>query len=102
MWVDLTNTVYKQGKCDSITYNYHGNSDDTIKQMIYYWIFYKVINVIPTICVASYITINLTYRAIVTLVTKIKDNRKYKKANMCQICNFENDYEIFYCHSGLL
>jgi hypothetical protein len=75
MWIDLTNTVYKQGKCDSITYSYQGNSDDTIIQMIYYWIFYKVINVIPTICVASYISINLKYRSLVILLRKIKMNQ---------------------------
>jgi hypothetical protein len=57
MWIDLTNTVYKQGKCDVILSNHY--DDDKVDEMIPYWISYKVINAVPAISMSCYICINL-------------------------------------------
>ena len=89
MWTDLANTIYIQGKCDSVTYN--GLDDDTIKQIVDYWIGYKVVNVIPTLFFSCYLAINLSYRSIVTLFEK-----KHQK------CMIDDDYEVFYSHSDIL
>jgi hypothetical protein len=57
VWIDLTNTVYKQGKCDGILSNHY--DDDIVDEMIPYWISYKVINAVPAISMSCYICINL-------------------------------------------
>ena len=87
MWLDLANTVYIQGKCDSITYD--DLSDGDIKRMVGYWIGYKVVNVIPTLFFSSYLAINLSYRSLITLFQKHR-------------LTIDDDYEVFYAPTDIL
>ena len=98
-WLDLADTVYQQGKCDSITY--YGYDFESARRVIFYWIGYKILSVVPTIVLSSYITINLTYRAIIMLLNRLK--RKTKDRLCCFKCtNNDDDDEVLYSHSDAL
>lgn len=103
MWIDLAGTIYKQGKCDSIVYDYRSYSDAQIKQMMYYWIFYKVLNAAPTIFVASYISINLTYQSLIKFFdSMILSQGMSHKTKLKKIWNINDEFDVFYCHSDIL
>jgi hypothetical protein len=97
MWVDLADTIYQQGKCESFAYESEDLEAD--KNIIFYWIAYKVLNVVPTVFLATYIAVNLTYRALVSVKRIFKRNGR-KPA--CMLCNINDDYEIIYSHSDIL
>jgi hypothetical protein len=72
---------------------------DYAKLAVPYWISYKVLTIIPTIFFSSYITINLTYRGIITLANKFKRKEKNTK---CMFCNVDDHSENIYSHSDIL
>ena len=73
---------------------------DYAKLAVPYWISYKVLTIVPTIFFSCYITINLTYRAIIMLANKF--TRKRINKTKCMFCAVDDDSENIYSHSDIL
>jgi hypothetical protein len=102
MWCDLLDTVYKQGRCASVWTSEDLVTEDDIRKYIGYWTAYKTINIIPTLFVASYITVNLSYRALVTFFDIITVCKTGKEKRNCILCDVDDETEIIYSHTDLL
>lgn len=100
MWIDMADTVYQQGKCESIADNAY--TFEYAISSVPYWITYKVLTVVPTIFFSTYVTINLTYRAIITLANKARKKKNVEKRKKCMFCSIDDDTENIYSHSDIL
>jgi hypothetical protein len=104
MWVDFSITIYSQSKCDNdafdlIIFVSSNGSDKTDKNKTYigYWIGYKIMVLIPTLMMSSYISVILTYRA-VYMTTKLIRDKQLKSFFDCERDVTEN----IYSHSDIL
>ena len=102
MWLDLIDSVYRQGICESIAIS--SDDDDDKRKYVGYWMAYKTINIIPTLFVASYITLDLSYRTIVSFIGMMTacKNKKGEENMKCIICAVDDDYEIVYSHCDVM
>jgi hypothetical protein len=101
MWVDFSITIYSQSKCDKDIFVYFEELNfikgDKDKTYIGYWIGYKIMVLIPTLMMCSYISIILTYRAVYMMMKLIRD-KQLKSFFDCERDVTEN----IYSHSDIL